>query len=272
MKDEIEDFYRRKLDEAGGKTDVSPLIAEYDEALLASAPEGMATSSFGCGDPLAFADAPVGGAVLDLGCGAGLDLIAAARRVGPQGRVIGVDMLPEMVARARENAARAGLSNIEVIEGAIEAVPLPDESVDLIVSNCVVNLSGDKTAVFGEIARLLRPGGGFAIADLCADDLPEWITAHADLHAACLSSVMSEADYVDLARNAGLTDVKVADRLIYDAGQVEQLIRDELPVALDAIAARIGDEAKDVAPMIGAALAGSIRSVKLTGGKPGGDQ
>ncbi|MEL7465740.1 MAG: methyltransferase domain-containing protein [Pseudomonadota bacterium] len=269
MNSEVSDFYRRMLDASAEKSAPSPLISEYDQALLAAAPNGMAVSSFGCGDPLAFAEAPLGGTVLDLGCGAGLDLIAAARKVGPDGRVIGVDMMPEMIARARENAARAGLSTIDVVEGMIEDAPVESGSVDLIVSNCVVNLSGDKPAVFREIARLLRPGGGFAIADLCADDLPEWINAHKDLYAACLSSVSSEAEYIELARGAGLIDVRIADRMVYDAGQVEQLIRDELPVALDAIAARIGCDADDAAPMIGAALAGSVRSVKLVGRKPG---
>jgi arsenite methyltransferase len=158
--EEIEAFYTARLSApAAGPATVPALCPDYSSADLAALPQGMAASSFGCGNPLAFAGVRPGDTVLDLGCGAGLDLLLAAERVGPAGRVIGIDMSADLLARARANVERAGAQQIALHEGRIEALPVADASVDWVISNCVINLSMDKPAVFAEIARVLKPGG-----------------------------------------------------------------------------------------------------------------
>jgi SAM-dependent methyltransferase len=145
-------------------------FAGYSVADVELVPEGVAETSFGCGNPVAFSEVLPGQTVLDLGCGAGMDLILAARKVGVTGKVIGVDMTPEMLTLARQNIARSGLTNVEVRQGKIEALPIESGSVDWVISNCVINLSPDKQTVFNEIARVLKPGGQMLVSDIVADN------------------------------------------------------------------------------------------------------
>jgi len=214
--------------------------------------------SFGCGNPLAFADVEPGQTVLDLGSGAGPDLIAAARQVGPEGRVIGVDMTDEMIERARENVARLGIANIEVRKGFIEELPVEDGTVDWVISNCVINLSPDKPAVFREIARVLRPGGRFSISDIVVEDLPEALRRSAEAYSACIGGAISEAEYLAGLEAAGLAGVGVTERLVYEADQLKAIVASDL-------------EAFDVPPDLleagVAAAAGKVWSAKFTGRK-----
>jgi len=177
-------------------------------------------SSFGCGNPLAFSEVEPGQTVVDLGSGAGLDLLIASRLVGPTGKVIGIDMTDAMLDEARRNVERAGVTNVELRKGVIESLPLEDGSVDWVISNCVINLSPDKPAVFRELARVLKPGGHVSISDIVAHDLPEILRTHGKTHSACIGGAVSEADYLAGLADAGLTDVEVTERLVYERDQL----------------------------------------------------
>jgi len=169
-----------------------------------------ASMSLGCGNPGAIASLQPGEIVLDLGSGGGFDCLLAAQQVGETGRVIGVDMTPDMIATARENAARAGYANIEFRLGEIEHLPVADSSVDVIISNCVINLSPDKQAVFQEAFRVLRPGGRLAIADIVATaPLPTAVRQDMDLWAACIAGAAEIGELVEMLRRAGFTQVRV---------------------------------------------------------------
>jgi ubiquinone/menaquinone biosynthesis C-methylase UbiE len=178
------------------------LYAETDEA-----PEGALSASLGCGVPTAVADLHEGEVVLDLGSGAGADVLISARRVGPTGRAIGIDMTDEMLELARRNASEAGLENVEFRKGYLEQLPLPDESVDVVISNCVINLSADKPKVLQEAARVLRPGGRFAVSDVIADPGMDEVTA-ADMAAwtGCIAGALTEREFRESLRAAGLVD------------------------------------------------------------------
>ncbi len=187
-----------------------------------------AASSFGCGNPLAFAGVQPGQTVLDLGSGAGFDLLIASDKVGADGKVIGVDMTDAMIAQARETAARAGKSNIEVRKGIIEDLPVDSGTVDWVISNCVINLSPNKPQVFREIHRVLKPGGQFSISDVVVEGLPDWIRKNAAAYSACLAGAISEVDYLGGMRAAGLVDIEVKERLVYDADQLRTIIGDDI--------------------------------------------
>ena len=198
-------------------------LVDYAED-TADLPQEAVRSSFGCGNPLAFSEVQAGQTVLDLGSGAGLDLLIASRKVGPEGRVIGVDMTDDMLAEAAQNVRRAGVSNVDLRKGTIEALPVDDASVDWIISNCVINLSPDKAAVFAEIARVLRPGGRIAISDIVVEELPEELRRHAAVRAACIGGAISESEYVRGLEAAGLQGVEVSERLVYAAEQLQTII------------------------------------------------
>lgn len=230
-------------------------MAGYDQERLDHV--AAAATSFGCGNPLAFSGVQAGQTVLDLGSGAGFDLLLAADKVGPQGLVIGVDMTEAMLVAARENIRRAGRSNIEVRKGYIESLPVADSSVDWVISNCVINLSPDKPAVFKEINRVLKPGGRISISDVVVQDLPAWIRESLESYVACVAGAISEVEYLDGLRQAGMGDADVAERLVYSAGQLRALFGEAQWAASPS-----GD-----GEAVYAALEGKIWSAKFVGGK-----
>jgi arsenite methyltransferase len=179
-----------------------------DEA--AGAPTASVEASLGCGVPTAVADLHEGETVLDLGSGAGADVLISARRVGPTGRAIGLDMTDEMLAVAHRNAAEAGVDNVEFVKGHIEDIPLPDDSVDVVISNCVINLSADKARVLRETARVLRPGGRFAVSDVIADpDMDAATRADMVQWTGCVAGALTEREFSEALTAAGLVDIEI---------------------------------------------------------------
>jgi len=184
----------------------------YTAEQTGAVPEG-ANLGLGCGNPLAIASLQAGQTVLDLGSGAGFDTFLAARAVGPQGRAIGVDMTPAMLTKARENALKSGLENTDFRLGEIENLPVADASVDVILSNCVINLSPDKTRVFAEAARVLKPGGRLAISDVVAlQPVPEDLKADMELYAGCASGAALVSELHDMLAQAGFSDIRIAPK------------------------------------------------------------
>ncbi len=245
------------------------IAAGYETDDLKNVPADATGNSFGCGNPLAFAGVRAGDTVLDLGSGAGLDLIIAAQKTGPTGRVIGIDVSEVMLARARTNAEQAGLSNIELRQGAIENLPVESGSVDWVISNCVINLSPDKWRVFREIHRVLKPGGRMLVSDIVADGLPDWILSNPDMHSACVSGALPAQIYLDAIRESGLADVAVVDRLVYDDSALRILVSEALPVALDSLACSVGKPLEDIADAVVAAVSGRVQSLRIAARRPG---
>lgn len=183
----------------------------YSDADLAAVPEG-ANLGLGCGNPLAFSTLKEGDVVLDLGSGAGFDSFLAARKVGKTGKVIGVDMTPEMIAKATANAKAGNFDNVEFLLGDIEALPLPDNSIDVAISNCVINLVPDKENVFRELHRVLRPGGRFMVSDLVLlKELPEEVRTSVEAYVGCVAGAILKDQYLAIIRGAGFEDVRVVD-------------------------------------------------------------
>lgn len=184
----------------------------YDPGDLAAIPESAAAASIGCGNPTAVADLADGETVLDLGSGGGIDVILSARRVGATGKAYGLDMTEEMLDLGRANAIDAGVSNVEFLKGHIEQIPLPDSSIDVVISNCVINLSTDKLAVIAETARVLRPGGRFAVSDVVADaDIDDAARASVDEWTGCVAGALTAEQYTGLLTGAGLVDVEIIE-------------------------------------------------------------
>jgi arsenite methyltransferase len=176
------------------------------------APVGAVKASLGCGVPTAVADLLPGEIVLDLGSGAGTDVLISARRVGPGGRAIGLDMTDEMLALARANATAAGVENVEFIRGYVEQMPIADDSVDVVISNCVINLSGDKPQVLREAARVLRPGGRFAVSDVIADDDMDAATrGEMAAWTGCVAGALSESEFRGALESAGLEEIEIRE-------------------------------------------------------------
>ena len=189
-------------------------------------PDAAVLASLGCGNPIAVADLHEGERVLDLGSGGGIDVLLSARRVGPTGRVFGLDMTDEMLALAARNIAEAGAANVELLKGHIEAIPLPAESLDVVISNCVVNLAADKPAVFREIARVLRPGGRIGITDIVAEDrLSPAERAERGDYVGCIAGALSISEFEAGLRKAGLTDVDVRPTHVVADGMHSAIIR-----------------------------------------------
>lgn len=184
--------------------------ALYPADLLATLPDGESAISYGCGDPITLASLQPGQTVLDLGSGAGLDCFFAAKQVGETGRVIGVDMTPEMIERARSSAKRMNITNVEFRQGYIEDLPVESNSVDVVISNCVINLSSDKSKVFAEAFRVLRPGGKFAVSDIVTDGpLPEAVKQSLSAWAGCVAGAVEAKDYIAMMESIGFTNVSV---------------------------------------------------------------
>ena len=184
----------------------------YAESGEGDAPPAAIAASLGCGVPTAVADLHEGETVLDLGSGAGADVLISARRVGPTGKAIGLDMTDEMLELARANAAHAGVENVEFLKGYLEAVPLADDMVDVIISNCVINLSGDKPRVIREAARVLRPGGRFAVSDVIADpDMDEPTRADIAAWTGCIAGALTEAEFRSALESAGFGEIEITE-------------------------------------------------------------
>jgi SAM-dependent methyltransferase len=194
-------------------------------------PDAAVLASLGCGNPIAVADLHPGERVLDLGSGGGIDVLLSARRVGPTGRAFGVDMTDEMLALAQQNAAAASATNVEFLKGHIEALPLPAESIDVVISNCVVNLAADKPAVFAEIARVLRPGGRIGITDIVADDdLSPELRAERGTYAGCIAGALSVSEFRAGLEAVGLTDVSITPTHSVVDGMTSSIIQASKPV------------------------------------------
>ena len=188
---------------------------EYTDAQLCNIPADAIDNSFGCGNPLMYAEICEGDIVLDLGSGAGIDVLLAAPLVGTSGRVIGIDMTPEMIEKARKNAAEAEAKNVEFRLGEIELMPVEDGSVDWVISNCVINLAPDKDLVFQEAHRVLKPGGRLLVSDIVANHLPKWLRSTLSNWENCISGALPEAQYLDSIRRAGLTEIQVFSKSAY---------------------------------------------------------
>ena len=182
----------------------------YDASETSGLPREAVAASLGCGNPTALAELKPGETVLDLGSGGGIDVILSARRVGPTGKAYGLDMTDEMLALAEENKRRSGLANVTFLKGEIESIPLPDNAVDVIISNCVINLSGDKDKVLREAFRVLKPGGRFAVSDVVVrGDVPAAIRKSMELWVGCIAGALSEEEYRVALTAAGFTDISV---------------------------------------------------------------
>jgi arsenite methyltransferase len=238
---------------------VAAKLAGYTTEEIQALPTEAVVNSFGCGNPVAFSGVKPGDVVLDLGSGAGIDLLLAAKKVGPKGRAIGVDMTDEMIAKAKENIRAAKLENVEVRKGIIEALPVEDNSVDWVISNCVINLSPEKPRVFSEIARVLKKGGQMLVSDIMVERLPEELRQSKELYSSCIAGAIPEKAYLQGLRDAGLTDVEVRDRLVYDQDHIKGLVDSET----DGGGCCGTGSAGDIAGLTSKALKGQIWSANV---------
>lgn len=198
----------------------------YPDELLSTLPEDVASFSLGCGDPVTLASLQPGQTVLDLGSGGGLDCFLAARQVGGSGYIIGVDMTPEMLAKARASAVRMGLTNVEFRQGFLENLPVVDSSIDVTISNCVINLSPEKDKVFNEVYRVLKPGGKLAVSDIVTDGpLPDAIKHSLSMWAGCVAGAVDAKDYITMMEAAGFTDISITPTF-FDKETVDQAIQE----------------------------------------------
>jgi arsenite methyltransferase len=239
----------------------------YSAEELADLPDSVTDASLGCGNPLAIADLRPGEVVLDLGSGGGIDCFLATRKIGPEGRAIGLDMTPDMIKLARRNAKKVGATNVDFRFGEMEDMPLPDESVDVVISNCVINLSPDKDAVFHEAYRVLRPGGRLSVSDIVVDgDLPPFIRNKLDAWAGCIAGALDERVYLDKIRAAGFEQIEVLAR---DRSEVDEGTEwDEVQVI---VAGDDGQEAKEKLIEAGLSprdLVSKVASIEVRAYKP----
>lgn len=233
MKEDIREFVRKSYARAitqkggcccgssccGGSADQANMITGnlYGSEQVAGLPQDLVAGSFGCGNPTALAELYPGEVVLDLGSGAGLDVLLSAQRVGPSGKAYGLDMTDEMLAEARANQVRTGVTNVEFLKGHLEDIPLPDGSVDVIISNCVINLAADKDRVLQEAYRVLKPGGRFAVSDIVLTrPLPEKLQQDMMAWAGCIAGALQEQEYKDKLAAAGFSAIEVQETRVYD--------------------------------------------------------
>ena len=224
----------------GSDAAVDPITSDlYTAAERAALPAEAVAASLGCGNPTALAELRAGETVLDLGSGGGIDVLLSARRVGPSGKAYGLDMTDEMLALARENQKKAGVDNVEFLKGEIEAIPLPDDSVDVIISNCVINLSADKDKVLREAFRVLKPGGRFAVSDgVVHGDVPREIRRSVELWVGCIAGALQDTEYTDKLAKAGFVEVGIEPTRIYKVEDARGFLKDH-GVDADSIAAAV---------------------------------
>ena len=197
----------------------------YDVSEKGALPEAAVLASLGCGNPTALAQLKPGETVLDLGSGGGIDVLLSARRVGATGKAYGLDMTDEMLALARQNQKAAGVENVEFLKGEIENIPLPDNSVDVIISNCVINLSADKDKVLKEAFRVLKPGGRFAVSDIVTrGEMPEQIRKQVLLWAGCIAGALQDAEYRSKLANAGFEDIGIEPTRVYTGEDAREFL------------------------------------------------
>ena len=214
----------------------------YDTSQTIELPDAAVKASLGCGNPTALAKLNPGETVLDLGSGGGIDVLLSARRVGPAGKAYGLDMTDEMLALARENQRKAGVENVEFLKGEIEHIPLPDNSVDVIISNCVINLSADKAQVLREAFRVLKPGGRFAVSDVVVHgEVPEEVRRSMLLWVGCIAGALQDYDYVAKLTKAGFESIEIEPTRVYNIEDARQFLTGE-GVDVDAIAPLVQDK------------------------------
>ena len=214
----------------------------YADVETRNLPENAILASLGCGNPTALAELREGETVLDLGSGGGIDVLLSARRVGPSGKAYGLDMTDDMLALARENQKKAGAENVEFLKGEIEAIPLPDSSVDVIISNCVINLSADKDKVLREAFRVLKPGGRFAVSDVVTRGaIPEAVRRNMLLWVGCIAGALDENDYQTKLALAGFEAIGIEPTRVYNVEDAREFLTSQ-SVDVDAIAAEVGDK------------------------------
>jgi arsenite methyltransferase len=213
----------------GGQS-ADPISADlYDPQQVADLPRDAVLASLGCGNPTALAELKPGDVVLDLGSGAGIDVLLSAQRVGPTGRAYGLDMTDEMVLLADRNLAQSGATNVEFLKGTIEHIPLPDSVIDVIISNCVINLAADKGQVLREAFRVLRPGGRFAVSDIVVrGDMPAGVRESMEAWAGCLAGALEEQEFLHLLGETGFVDARVEPTRIYTAEDARSVLSEEL--------------------------------------------
>jgi arsenite methyltransferase len=232
---------------------VDPITSNlYDSGQTGQIPEDAVRASLGCGNPTALAKLNPGEIVLDLGSGGGIDVLLSAQRVGPSGKAYGLDMTDEMLALARENQRKAGVENVEFLKGEIEHIPLPDNSVDVIISNCVINLSADKDRVLREAFRVLKPGGRFAVSDvILRGDVPAEIRRSMELWVGCIAGALEDQEYVRKLAKAGFEAIDIEPTRVYSIDDARQFLSGE-GIDVDAIAPQVD----------GKFMSGFIRAVK----------
>ena len=214
----------------------------YEDADTQGLPATAVVASLGCGNPTALAELAAGEVILDLGSGGGLDVLLSARRVGPTGKAYGLDTTDEMLALAEENKRKSGLTNVEFLRGTIESIPLPDASVDVVISNCVINLSGDKQRVLSEAFRVLKPGGRFAVSDVVVrGELPALVRRSMELWVGCIAGALSEAEYREKLLKAGFTDIDLQVTRTYDVEDARSFLAAE-GIDVDSVAAEVKDK------------------------------
>jgi arsenite methyltransferase len=224
----------------------------YDTSEAGSVPEEAMLASLGCGNPTALAQLKPGETVLDLGSGGGIDVLLSARRVAPTGKAYGLDMTDEMLVLALENQRKAGVENVEFLKGEIENIPLPDNSVDVIISNCVINLSGDKDRVLSEAFRVLKPGGRLAVSDVVTQgEVPEAIKRDVLLWVGCIAGALQDSEYEAKLTNAGFEAISIEPTRVYDIEDARAFLTDK------------GVDLNSIAPQVeGKFMSGFIRAVK----------
>lgn len=254
IQDEVQRKYGEAARQAAGGTKAScgggscgcesktpdPITRDlYDEVTTSSLPERAVLASLGCGNPTALAELREGEIVLDLGSGGGIDVLLSARRVGPTGKVYGLDMTDDMLDLARRNAAEAGVENVEFLKGDIESIPLSDESVDVIISNCVINLAADKSRVLREAFRVLRPGGRFAVSDIVVrGTVPDEVRRSLELWVGCVAGALEESEFERLLRDVGFESPSLEPTRVYDPEDARTFL-EEAGIDVDAIAAAV---------------------------------